>query len=291
MKKYLISDIKPYVRYARYMTLDENADLPAVIPYDARLFYTFSGSGSIGIAGKTYEMKSGDLLLFNAGTEYQIYPPRDKVTYLILNFDYLWDHSYLCNPIPPVNKSSFNCEDIVERVSFQDAAELNTPIYLSGAFRLLEGLVDIEREFTQKVMMYETRISGMLSKLTVDVLRICRTQIFAEGQERLDEIVRYVHENYALSLTNVSIGERFGFHPNYISALIKKYTGMPLHKYLIYVRISRAAEILNGSSMSIGEISEKCGFCDIYYFSGYFKRYMGCSPLEYRKMNSGISAL
>ena len=77
--------------------------------------------------------------------------------------------------------------------------------------------------------------------------------------------------------------EYFGFHKNYISTMIKEYTGMPLHRYLNRVRISHALDMLNDGDIPIGEIARLCGFCDIYYFSRYFKSAVGVSPSEYRR--------
>lgn len=288
MNEHIFSDIKPYVRYARYMTLDSSAVFPSVIPCDARLFYVTEGVGAISVQGKAYTMSSGDLLILNSGIEYKLCAPTDSVTYFILNFDYLWECSNLCIPIPPVNAEDFSMNMLIERIIFRDAQELNAPIYIPGVFGIVEKCSEIEREFSQKVMMYETRISGILSTVLVDCLRVCRTKEFAKGHEKLEEILRYIHSNYRANLTNKTIGERFGFHPNYISSIIKNYTGMSLHKYLIYVRISRAAELLNSTGLSVGEIAERCGFCDIFYFSRYFKQYMNSSPLEYRNKNNGI---
>lgn len=288
MNEHIFSDIKPYVRYARYMTLDSGAFFPSVIPNDARFFYVIEGVGLILVQGKTYAMSSGDLLILNSGTEYKLCALVERVTYFILNFDYLWEHSNLCIPIPPANAEEFSVDMLIERIVFKDTQEFNAPIYISGAFGLAERCGEIEREFSQKVMMYETRISGILSSVLVDCLRMCRTKEFSKGHEKLEEILRYIHNNYRINLTNKTIGERFGFHPNYISSIIKNYTGMSLHKYLLYVRISRAAELLNGTSLSVGEIADRCGFCDIFYFSRYFKQYMNSSPLEYRNKNNGI---
>jgi len=38
-----------------------------------------------------------------------------------------------------------------------------------------------------------------------------------------------------------------------------------------------------GKFMSISEISEAVGFCDVYYFSTMFKKIIGVSPVKVRK--------
>ena len=37
------------------------------------------------------------------------------------------------------------------------------------------------------------------------------------------------------------------------------------------------------TDLSVNEVSETLGFCDQFYFSRYFKRRCGESPLKYRK--------
>ena len=45
--------------------------------------------------------------------------------------------------------------------------------------------------------------------------------------------------------------------------------------------------MLMGGNMSVGEISEKLGFCDQFYFSRRFKKRFGLSPREYVKKSEG----
>lgn len=100
---------------------------------------------------------------------------------------------------------------------------------------------------------------------------------------RAERILDYVHLRYREPLTNASVGAEFGFHPNYVSERIRVYTGMPLHQYLLRVRLSHALELQEYGDHGIGEIAVSCGFCDIYYFSAYFKKVMGVSPSAYQK--------
>ena len=46
---------------------------------------------------------------------------------------------------------------------------------------------------------------------------------------------------------------------------------------------SRAQELLTQGDLPIGEIAEKCGFENVYYFSAAFKKRVGLPPSEYRK--------
>ena len=278
----LFSNIEPFVRYARRMEIDKNTALPQAIPCDSRLFYTLGGTGKLEIGDTSYKMTKGDTLILSAGTKYRICPAENEVIYIILNFDYTLENSHLTNPIPPKSPESFCDGDLVEHVSFDDVDELSMPVFFKKKLDLADKMLEIERDFSRRILFFEKKTSNILSEILIDCVRELKLQTLPDGYARIDSILKYIHDNYSDKMSNISLGEKFGFHPNYISHLIKNYTGMPLHRYLLHVKISRAIEMLDEGQLSVGEIAERCGFCDIYYFSRLFKQYMGISPLEYR---------
>lgn len=280
--KIKFSDISPYVRYVRDITVDTGTAFPLSIPCDSRFFYTLSGTGEIEAGGTRYTMSKGDVLFFGAGTEYKILTVSDEVTYTILNFDYTSDHSSLTTPVPPKTPDKFRNDDVIEVISFCDAEQLSEPIYLRRKFDIADRILEIKHEFSRKILCYEKKISSIFSDILIECLREIKLNSVADGYEKINGILQFIHENYNKRLTNISIGDKFGFHPNYISYLIKSYTGTPLHKYVLNVKISRAVDLLDKGQLSVGEISDECGFCDIYYFSRIFKQTLGISPLEYR---------
>ncbi|MBR2335898.1 MAG: helix-turn-helix transcriptional regulator [Clostridia bacterium] len=282
MKKTTFAHIYPYVRYARQMRVGKNTPLSPTVPCDNRLFYTLEGVGRLEADGTSYEMTKGDLILFSAGTKYRICPAEESVTYLILNFDYTSEHSSITTPIPPKSINAFRENDIIEEIFFDDIPELSLPVYLRKRLDVLDKMLEIEKEYSRKILHFETKISNVLSEILIDCVREIKLQTVSDGYEIIDEILQFIHDNYDKKLTNVLLGKKFSFHPNYISYLIKRYTGKPLHKYILNVKISHAIALLDEGRLSIGEISNHCGFCDIYYFSRLFKQYMGISPLEYR---------
>lgn len=61
------------------------------------------------------------------------------------------------------------------------------------------------------------------------------------------------------------------------------FTDMSPQQFIAQVRISNAQYLLNNTSLSISEISERVGFESISCFTRAFKRCCGISPSEYRK--------
>ena len=67
----------------------------------------------------------------------------------------------------------------------------------------------------------------------------------------------------------------------YIKKLFVKKFGVPPIKYSIQLKINYACDLLKSELYTISQISEICGYNDIYFFSRQFKEYMGLSPTDF----------
>ena len=94
----------------------------------------------------------------------------------------------------------------------------------------------------------------------------------------------YIREHYQKPLTLEEVSGVAGFNPAYFSTLFKKETGEKFTDYLSSVRIQAAQKLLMSSDFSILMVAEKTGYGDVKYFSKQFKKAMGLSPQEYRKL-------
>lgn len=104
----------------------------------------------------------------------------------------------------------------------------------------------------------------------------------SEDNETLLLILRYMESNYQTVSLN-SVAELFGFHPNYLSAYIKKYTGKSFKELLITQRMLQAGFFLKNTSMPISEIAREIGYENQGFFYKKFQEYYQMSPVEYRK--------
>ena len=63
----------------------------------------------------------------------------------------------------------------------------------------------------------------------------------------------------------------------------KKATGMTVMNYILKTRLVLAQSMLLKEDVSIGEVSERCGFSSISYFCRVFKEDTGQTPLRFRR--------
>ncbi len=95
-------------------------------------------------------------------------------------------------------------------------------------------------------------------------------------------------KHYTEALTLTAIAEKFGFSTSYITKLFRNFLGKGTVYYVNDLRLSAACEYLIFSNLTIGEISNRIGFQNQYYFDRLFKRKYSVTPKEFRKSNDSF---
>lgn len=73
-----------------------------------------------------------------------------------------------------------------------------------------------------------------------------------------------------------------------VERLFKKHCSHTPIQWINSLRIQKARELLQTSSIPVGDIGSRVGIEDAYYFSKLFKKHTGTSPSEFRKKSSWL---
>lgn len=276
-------DIHPFVRYAHYVPMSKKTQYPDTIPYDNRLFYMYKGTASVNTTNEVYDLNEGDILIIPSGHKYRLLPSENTASYIAVNFDYTQKNIEKHNVIYPAEADKYNRSLKLEDVSFKDVPQLDSILCIRDMREVENKLVRIEQEYSKKLLYSESITSNAMSFLLFECARKLNGQNHKENKEIVGLIIGYINENIEKKLTNKIIGENFNLHPNYISSIMKVYTGIPLHQYILKARISHSIDLISEKKYSLTEIAEKCGFSDIYHYSKSFKKIIGISPGAYNK--------
>jgi two-component system response regulator YesN len=134
--------------------------------------------------------------------------------------------------------------------------------------------------FTSAEGSYRAQISAMFKLAMLKVAETAEENALpARMVEALDN---YIMENAGEEISNTEIGAIFGYHPFYISRMLKERRGMTMRQYVIAYRLKLAKDMLRTTDRSASEIAEACGFTDASYFAKTFKSVFGMTPKEYR---------
>lgn len=87
-------------------------------------------------------------------------------------------------------------------------------------------------------------------------------------------------------LTMGAMARRVRLSPCHFCRLFKKSTGLRFAEYVCRVRIEDAKRLLLRPSVHIAEVAMNCGFGDVSYFNRTFKKCVGVTPTEYRRVRA-----
>lgn len=108
----------------------------------------------------------------------------------------------------------------------------------------------------------------------------------AQPGPRIREAMEYLHVHYGQPVANRELAERALLSTNAFVRLFSHEAGQPPQRYLMALRVDRAAQLLLHTARSVKEIARDCGFCDRNYFTVIFRRYYGAGPATYRRQNA-----
>ncbi len=82
-----------------------------------------------------------------------------------------------------------------------------------------------------------------------------------------------------------SVAERVGVSRRKLETGFRREVGHSPYEYLVIQRLDRARHLLTQTNLRIGEVAEESGFGDLRTLGTYFRRNLGMSPREWRKVH------
>lgn len=99
-------------------------------------------------------------------------------------------------------------------------------------------------------------------------------------------ICHTLKNDYSVHYSVDDLARIFNCSASHISHTFLKHSGCSYHTYVNNMRINVAKLLLTSTGMSVQQISDHLGYTNSNYFSTVFKRTVGMSPREYRRLHS-----
>lgn len=96
------------------------------------------------------------------------------------------------------------------------------------------------------------------------------------------ESIVFVEQNFQNDITVADIADNCGLNRSYFGKIFHKALGQTPQQFLLNYRMTKAAELLRLTELSIGDIGKAVGYENQLHFSRAFKNIHGCSPREWR---------
>ena len=102
------------------------------------------------------------------------------------------------------------------------------------------------------------------------------------NKKDIKPVREYIEKNYALNLSIDNLAKEFFISPFYLSKKFKAETGFTINQYILGCRMGEAERLLIFSDLSIKDIAITVGYENLPYFYTTFKKYAGCTPVDYK---------
>lgn len=98
----------------------------------------------------------------------------------------------------------------------------------------------------------------------------------------VQNVLQYISLHAIEGLRLEDVASNFYISPNYLSALVKKETGMTYQQHVLNAKLDMAKKMLDDTRMRVEEIAHAIGYENYISFYNAFKKKEGVSPTEYR---------
>lgn len=103
----------------------------------------------------------------------------------------------------------------------------------------------------------------------------------------IKEAFSFIEENFQNDISVEDIAACCGLNRSYFGKIFHENTGKSPQEFLISYRMTKAAELLKLTELSIADIGNAVGYPNQLHFSRAFKNVYGISPRQWRNENAG----
>lgn len=293
----LSDEAHPFMMHDRYfipegqrITFYQNERFTYVRPHKhsfIEMIYVYSGSCLQVINGKNVTMKKGEICILDTNVVHSISTTQedDLVINCLMTKSY-FDISFLSRLAGNDLLSSFFVQSV-----FQGKDHNNYILFSSSENATLDYIMkQLLCEYFGDGLCKEEVINSYMIILFSELLRIHKHELTqrvdeAEHKWHITDVLGYIQSNYhTIDLT--STAQYFNFNASYLSRLIKQTTGKSFMDIIHTARINRCCLLLETTDIPIMNLIHDVGYSNTKYFYQLFRKYKGCTPLEYREKKS-----
>lgn len=159
--------------------------------------------------------------------------------------------------------------------------EAGADSYISKPFSfdmLLTRIRKLIEQQTYRKEIFHRTIEVNPSEITITPLD---EQLVKKALELVEENI----DNTEYSVEDLSAD--VGMHRMNLYRKLQSITGQTPSEFIRSIRLKRAAQLLQGSQLSVSEVADKVGFNTPKYFTKYFKEMFGVTPSQYASQKQG----
>ena len=236
--------------------------------------YIIAGSGTLVATDETGKQTTYRL---GQGEGFMIFPGQTNTYYA--DMDDPWEYIWV----------EFDGIRVKESLSLVGLAE-SSPVYRTDKVELRDAMEQEMRFLVDHQDASAFQLIGhtylFLDYLLRSVLTQCPMTTSKLQDLYIREAMTYIEQNYQNGITVEDVARQTGLNRSYFGKIFKSATDKSPQQYLIDYRMTKAAQLLKLTALSVGEVGRAVGYPNQLHFSRAFKCSFGLCPREWRRVNT-----
>ena len=243
------------IKFLRYNLSKKDVTMwlpPRKLPY-MDLTYLLSGTMEYYYNDERIRLQSGDAILFPPGAKRQRTFEKGDVFYASFNIQFSNDFTPTLSGYLPKSVTR------------------NTLFFLEMFQKEYHSVSDVQYE--QCVALFSFLYHQLIE---THALR---------QNPHIIKAKQYIEDHIAEKITLENLSAHIHLTPQYLSTLFRAETGQTIIEFINLRRVDFAKRLMVVYDFPLSEIAARAGFSDYPNFSRIFKRIVGVSPMQYKKLN------
>lgn len=275
-----------------YIHRSENDDLNGVMHKHSfiEVVYIAEGQAVHTVNDMSYTVKKGNVIMIDYGVAHSFARIGDEkfATYDLLFTPDFFHISALENKEFMALASSYLFSSVFTEFKNSKVPQNLVKTHAKEFKFLFEKIYE---EYNKREMGFQSIIRAYVIEIIIKIFReIDKNQptYTKSHQELVEKAIEYMQNNYDKHISLDEVVSGIFLSKNYFRQIFKKTTGMSISSFTQELRVKEACRLLETTDLSSADVSYKCGFNDLKFFYSTFKKTMGMTPAEYRKIKKQV---
>lgn len=252
---------------------------------ELELMYVMSGRANFLVNDLSFDLSEGGCLFVNTNTLHAVHPIDGydcEYVSIVFHMNYLFGyaHSKLASlyMLPVTNSQSMRVVDFSSNPKAVTLIRniIHTNYEKSYAYEL------ITKDYLLQLWLLLLEHHHSLSQ-TADAYPV--NQQISLDETRVKEAITFITQHFAENITLEEIAGSIHISKSECCRCFKRCLGCSPFEYLLKYRIYSSTDLLSNpkNNLSISEIAMQTGFNSSSYYNKIFRKYMGCTPSQFKK--------
>ncbi len=276
--------VSPLALYSEYQRLDIELRAPGEMPMShwhgqIEVNVPFDGDVEYFINGETIHLKQGHIIIFWACVPHRLTNIGKCQSMAIFNLPM---HLFLSLPIN---------RELINHVTHGMVVQSRFPQQICE-FEVSRWQEETQNENEQIRQLALDEIGLMIKRFGIsgwDPLLVHHTPktrdngISKHAQFYVSQMLEFIAANHDKQLTIQQIADHVELNQNYAMGIFQRVMQLTMKQYIVAMRINHARVLLSEGDKSILDVALTAGFNSSSRFYDTFSKFVGMTPLQYRK--------